>query len=57
MDLLVHSAAGTFSVERCYNGEVSAARIIAGALLPDADMFLEPFLDPQSGCPLVYSRC
>jgi len=52
MDLLVHSAAGAFigwALPQRREAPSAAPLVIAGALLPDADIFIEPFLDPQSG--------
>lgn len=52
MDELIHSAAGAFigwALPQRREGPSAAPLVIAGALLPDADIFIEPFLDPQSG--------
>ena len=52
MDLLIHSAAGAFigwALPQQREGPSAAPLVIAGALLPDADTFIEPFLNPQSG--------
>lgn len=52
MDLLVHSAAGTFigwALPQRWTGPGATTRImVAAALLPDADNLI-PFLDPGSG--------
>ena len=51
MDLLIHSAAGAFigwALPQRREGPSAVPLVIAGALLPDADIFIEP-LDPQSG--------
>lgn len=52
MDLLTHSAAGIFigwSLPQRRELRSAVPFVIAGVLLPDADIFIEPFLDPQSG--------
>jgi membrane-bound metal-dependent hydrolase YbcI (DUF457 family) len=52
MDLLIHSAAGAFvgwALPQRREGLSAVPLVIAGALLPDADILIEPFLDPQSG--------
>lgn len=52
MDLLTHSATGAFigwALPQRREGSSAAPFVIAGALLPDADTLIEPFLDPQSG--------
>lgn len=51
MDLLVHSAAGTFigwALPQRWTGPAATRIVLAAALLPDADNFI-PFLDPGSG--------
>jgi hypothetical protein len=50
MDLFIHSAAGAFigwALPPRREGPSAAPFVIAGALLPDADIFIEPFLDPS----------
>lgn len=52
MDELIHTAAGAFigwALPQHREGPRAAPLVIAGALLPDADIFIEPFVDPQSG--------
>jgi membrane-bound metal-dependent hydrolase YbcI (DUF457 family) len=52
MDLLTHSAAGAFigwALPQRWAGPGAARLVVAGALLPDADNFIAPFLDPRSG--------
>lgn len=52
MDALIHSATGAFigwALPQRREGPNSAPLVIAGALLPDADILIEPFLHPQSG--------
>ena len=51
MDLFTHSAAGAFigwALPPRRPGLGAASLVVAGALLPDADVFLEPFVGPQS---------
>ena len=52
MDWLTHSAAGAFigwALPQRRAGPGAAPLVVAGALLPDVDNFIDPFLDPQSG--------
>lgn len=52
MDELVHGAAGAFigwALPQRREGPRAAPLVIVGALLPDADIFIEPFVDPHSG--------
>ena len=52
MDPLIHSAAGAFigwALPQRRAGPGAAPLVVAGALLPDADNFIDPFLDPRSG--------
>ena len=52
MDLLTHSAAGTFigwALPQRRAGPGATLLVVAGALLPDVDNFIDPFLDPRSG--------
>lgn len=52
MDLLTHTAAGTFigwAWPQSRPVRFAVPLAIAGALLPDADNLVAPFLDPQSG--------
>lgn len=52
MDELIHSAAGAFigwALPQRRERPSAPLLVIVGALLPDADIFIEPFLDPQSG--------
>jgi membrane-bound metal-dependent hydrolase YbcI (DUF457 family) len=52
MDLLIHSAAGAFigwALPQRMVGSGSTPLVVAGALLPDVDSLIDPFLDPRSG--------
>lgn len=52
MDLFTHSAAGAligWALPQHRAGRGAAKLVVAGALLPDADSLIAPFLDPQSG--------
>ena len=52
MDALIHVAAGTFigwSLPKRWAGSGAAPAGIIGAVLPDADILLDPFVNPQSG--------
>jgi inner membrane protein len=52
MDALIHSATGAFigwALPQRREGPNSAPLVITGALLPDVDILIEPFLHPQSG--------
>lgn len=52
MDPLIHGAAGTFigwALPQRRAGPGAALLVVAGALLPDADNLIDPFLDPRSG--------
>jgi len=52
MDWLVHSAAGSsipWSLPERWRGPSATPLVLAGALLPDIDNFVGPFLDPGSG--------
>lgn len=52
MDAFIHSAAGAFigwALPQHRSGPGAVPLLLAGALLPDVDHFIEPFLDPRSG--------
>jgi len=52
MDSFIHSAAGAFigwALPERRAGRGAALLVVAGALLPDVDTFIDPFLDPRSG--------
>lgn len=52
MDTLIHASAGTFigwSLPQRWAGSGAALPVVVGALLPDADVLLDPFVNPQSG--------
>ena len=52
MDWLVHSAAGSsiaWSLPERWRGPSATPLVLAGALLPDIDNFVDPFLDDASG--------
>jgi membrane-bound metal-dependent hydrolase YbcI (DUF457 family) len=52
MDPFIHSAAGAFigwALPERRVGPGAAPIVLLGALLPDVDVFIEPFVDPQSG--------
>jgi membrane-bound metal-dependent hydrolase YbcI (DUF457 family) len=52
MDAFIHVGAGTFigwALPQRLAGPGAAPLVVAGALLPDADTLISPFLDPQSG--------
>ena len=52
MDWFIHSAAGAFigwALPQRRAGPGAAPLVLVGALLPDVDSFIEPFLDPRSG--------
>jgi membrane-bound metal-dependent hydrolase YbcI (DUF457 family) len=51
MDMFTHGATGAFigwALPQRRAGLASATLVIAGALLPDADVFIEPFVGPRS---------
>jgi len=51
MDLLTHGATGAFigwALPQRRVGLAAARLVVAGALLPDADVFIEPFVGPRS---------
>lgn len=51
MDLFTHGATGAFigwALPRRWGGVAAAPLVIAGALLPDVDVFIEPFVGPRS---------
>ncbi|MEO7683373.1 MAG: metal-dependent hydrolase [Gemmatimonadaceae bacterium] len=51
MDLFTHGATGAFigwALPQRRAGLAAAALVVAGALLPDADVFVEPFVGPRS---------
>ena len=51
MDWFTHGTVGTFvgwSLPQRWAGPSAAALVVAGALLPDAEYFIDPFVDPQS---------
>lgn len=51
MDLLTHGATGAFigwALPQRRAGLAAARLVVAGALLPDADVFIEPFVGPRS---------
>ena len=52
MDAFVHVGTGTligWAMPQRLSGPGAAPLVVAGALLPDADNLISPFLDPQSG--------
>ena len=52
MDTLTHVAAGVsigWALPQRWAGLSAAPLVVAGALLPDADIFIEPFVDARSG--------
>jgi len=52
MDALIHGAAGAsigWALPQRWAGPGAALPVVVGALLPDADILIEPFLNPQSG--------
>jgi membrane-bound metal-dependent hydrolase YbcI (DUF457 family) len=51
MDLFTHGATGAFigwALPQRRAGLAAARLVVAGALLPDADVFIEPFVGPRS---------
>jgi membrane-bound metal-dependent hydrolase YbcI (DUF457 family) len=51
MEWLIHSATGSFigwSLPQRWRSPGATPLVVAGALLPDIDNFLDPFLDPRS---------
>jgi membrane-bound metal-dependent hydrolase YbcI (DUF457 family) len=51
MDLFTHGATGAFigwALPQRWAGRAAAPLVIAGALLPDVDVFIEPFVGPRS---------
>ena len=51
MDLFTHGATGAFigwALPRRWSGRAAAPLVIAGALLPDVDVLVEPFVGPRS---------
>src|SRR6266508_5915874 len=52
MDALIHVAAGAFvgwGLPQRWQSPGAALPVVVGALLPDADILIAPFLNPQSG--------
>ncbi len=52
MDLLIHSASGAFigwALPQRRAGPGATLLVVVGALLPDADVFIDRFLGPRSG--------
>jgi membrane-bound metal-dependent hydrolase YbcI (DUF457 family) len=52
MDALTHVAVGAcigWGLPQRWAGSGAAPTVVVGALLPDADILLDPFLNPQSG--------